>query len=95
MDELFLHTRGTKFNLGSDHLQPARPQVADSGTAPRYRSQVTTLADQLAIAAEDEVEQAGDAAVLFKYLLNPVKELSGEMRLLNLYPCCSAGSPGG
>ena len=69
------------------------PQVTDSGTAPRYRSQVITLADQLAIAAEDEAGQAGGAAVLFKCLLYPVKELSGESRRLNnLDPCCSAGS---
>ena len=54
------------------------------------------LADQLAIAVEDEVQQAGDAAVLLKCLLNPVKELSGELRHLNnLYPCSSAGSPEG
>ena len=52
--------------------------MADSGTAPRYRSQVITLADQLAIAVEDEVEQAGGAAVLFKYLLNPLKEPDGR-----------------
>ena len=69
--------------------------MADSGTAPRYRSQVITLADQPAIAVEDEVGQAGGAAVLFKCLLNPVKELSGELRRLNnLYPCSSAGSRG-
>ena len=55
-----------------------------------------TPADQLAIAVEDEVEEAGGAAVLLKYLLNPVKELSGESRRLNnLYPFCSIGSPGG
>ena len=54
-----------------------------------------TLAVQLAINVEDEVRQEGGAAVLFKYLLNPVKELSGELRCLNnLYPCCSTGSPG-
>ena len=54
-----------------------------------------TLAHQQTIAVEDEVDQAGGAAVLFKYLLNLVKELSGEFRRLNdLYPCCSAGSPG-
>ena len=87
----------TKCNLGSDHISnPARPQVVDSVTVPRYRSQVITLSDQLAIAAEDEVGQAGGAAVLFKCRLNPVKELSGELRCLNnLYPCCSTGSPGG
>ena len=44
--------------------------AADSGTDPRYRSQVITLADQLAIAAEDEVGQEGGAAVLFKCLLS-------------------------
>ena len=55
-----------------------------------------TLADQLTIAAEGEIEQADGAAVLFKCLLNPVTELSGELRRLsNLYPCCSAGSLGG
>ena len=71
-------------------------QVADSGTASRYRSQVVTLADQLAIAVGDEVGQAGGGAVLFECLLNPVKELSGELRRLdNLYPCCNSGSPGG
>ena len=70
--------------------------MADSGTAPRYSSQVITLADQLAIAVEDEVGQAGGAAVFFKCLLYPVKELSGESRRLNnLYPCCNTGSPGG
>ena len=52
--------------------------MADTGTAPRYRSQVITLAGQLVIAVEDEVGQAGGAAVLFKFLLNRVKELSGE-----------------
>ena len=37
---------------------------------------------------KDEAEQAGGAGVLLKYLLNPVKELSGELRRLNnLYPC--------
>ena len=57
---------------------------------------MNTLADQLAIAVEDEVGQAGGAAVLFKYLLYPVKELSGELRCTNnLDPCCSAGSLGG
>ena len=46
-----------------------------------------TLADQQAIAVEDEAGQAGGAAVLFKCRLNPVKELSGELRCLNnLYP---------
>ena len=81
---------------GATISNPAHPQVADSGTAPRYRSQVIILADQLAIAVEDEVGQAGGAAVLFKCLLNLVKELSGESRYLNnLYPCCSAGSPEG
>ena len=50
----------------------------------------------LAIAVKDEIEQAGGGAVLFEYLLNPAKELSGELRSLNnLYHCCSAGSPGG
>ena len=34
--------------------------------------------------------QASGAAVLFKYLLYPVKELPGELRRLNnLYLCCS------
>ena len=47
--------------------------MVDSGTAPRYRSWVITLADQLVIAVEDEIGQAGGAAVLFKYLLYPVK----------------------
>ena len=54
------------------------------------------LADQEAIDVEDEDEQAGGAAVLFKYLLNTVKALSGKLRYLNnLYPCYSASSPGG
>ena len=53
------------------------------------------LADQLAVAVEDEAEQAGGAAVLFKYLLNPVKELSGEVKHLALYHCYSTGIPGG
>ena len=57
---------------------------------------MVTLTDQLATAVEGEVGQARGAAVLFKCLLNPVKELSDESRRLNnLYPCCSAGSPGG
>ena len=75
-----------------------RPQGADSGTAPRYRSWGIMLADQLAIAVdvEDEVRQAAGAAVIFKCLLNPVKEQSGElMHPNNLYPCCNTGSPGG
>ena len=68
----------------------------DSGTAPRYRSQVIILADQLAIAVEDEVEQAGGAAVLLKYLFSPVKKLTGKLRRLNnLYSSFSAGSLGG
>ena len=47
-------------------------------------------------AVGDEAGQAGGAAVLFTYLLNPVKELSHELRRLkHLYPCCSAGSLGG
>ena len=55
-----------------------------------------TIMDQLVVAVEDEEEQAGSAAVLFKYLLNPGKELSGELMFLNnLYPCCSAGSARG
>ena len=53
--------------------------MADSGTASRYRSQVITLTDQLAIAVEYEVGQAGGAAVVLKCLLNPVKELSGRI----------------
>ena len=54
-----------------------------------------TPADQLAIAVENEVEQAAGAVVLLKNLLNQVK-LSGELRrLTNLYPCCSTGIPGG
>ena len=73
-------------------MNPARPQGVDS----RYSSQMITPADQLAIAAKDEAEQAGGAALLLKYLLNSVKELSGELRRLNnLYPCCSAGGVGG
>ena len=43
-----------------------------------------TLVDQLAIAVEDEVGQAGGAAVLFKYLSYPVKELSGKLRHLSI-----------
>ena len=55
-----------------------------------------TSTNQLVIAVEDVVEQAGAAAVLLTYLLNPVKELSGEFRRLNnLYPYCSTGRPGG
>ena len=43
--------------------------------------------DQLVTAAKDEVEQAGGATVLLKYLLNPVEELSDMLRRLkNLYP---------
>ena len=87
---------GLSLTSGATISNPAAPQVADSGTAPRFYSQVITLADQVAIAVEDEVGQAGGAAVLFKCLLNPVKELTGETRRLNnLYPCCSAGSVGG
>ena len=51
--------------------------MANSGTAPRYRSQMITLADQLAIAAEDEVGQAGGAAVLF---LMPLMSSEGTVR---------------
>ena len=48
------------------------------------------------IAGTVESEQAGGAAVLLKYLLNTVKELSGQLRCLsNLYPCYIAGSLGG
>ena len=36
------------------------------------------------IAVEDEVEQAGAAAVLFKYLLYPGKELSDEVMFVCL-----------
>ena len=51
--------------------------------------------DQLAMAVEDEVEQASGAAVLLKYLLNPAKERSGELRCLNnLYAYFSAGIQG-
>ena len=53
--------------------------MADSGTASRHRGQVITLTDQLAIAVEYEVGQAGGAAVVLKCLLNPVKELSGRI----------------
>ena len=50
-----------------------------------------TLMDQLVIAVEDKDGQAGGAAVLFNYLLNPLKGLSDELgRLNNPYPCCSA-----
>ena len=57
---------------------------------------MSKLADKLAIAVAYEVERAGGAAVLLKYLLNPVKVLSGELRQLNnIYPCCSAGSAAG
>ena len=68
---------------------PARPQVADSGTAPGCRSYVITPIGPLAIAVEDEDEQAGGASVVLKYL-------SGESRCRNsLYLYCSAGSPVG
>ena len=61
----------------------------------RYRSKVTSPTDQQVIAVDGEVEQPGSVVVLLKYLLNPVKELSGEFRCLNMfYPCCSAGAPG-
>ena len=54
------------------------------------------VTDQLATAVEDEVEQAGGGAVLFKCLLNPVKELAGDLRhLSNLYACCSSRRPEG
>ena len=44
---------------------------------PRYNSRLKliALADQLAMALEDEVEQAG-AVVLSIYLLNPVRCLA-------------------
>ena len=52
--------------------------------------------EQMVTVVEDEAEQAGSAAVLLKYVVNPVKELLGELkRLNNLCPCCSVGSPGG
>ena len=70
--------------------------MPDGRTAPRYRSLVITLSDQLAIVVEHEVGQAGGAAVLFKYLLNPVKEHPGELRRLdNFYPYCGAANLGG
>ena len=48
------------------------------------------------MAVEDEVGQAGGAPALFKYLSNPVKELSGELRCLNnLYPAAAQVFPGG
>ena len=56
---------------------PARPQVADSGTAPRYRSQVNTLTGQLAITVEGEVGQARGAAVLFEI---PLQSSEGAVR---------------
>ena len=59
------------FDFRSDHM-------ADSGMAHRYSGWVITPADQLAIAVEDETDQAGSAAVLMKYFLNPAKEQSGE-----------------
>ena len=40
------------------------------------------------IAVEDEVEQAGGAAVFFKCLLNPVKELSSSALCLNPQSTC-------
>ena len=52
-----------------------------------------TPVHQMAIAVEDEVEEAGGAADLLKYLLNPVKKLSGELRCLD-HPFCSADSLG-
>ena len=56
---------------------------------------MSTPADQSAIGAEDEDVQTGGAAVLLKYLLYPMKELSGKLgRLNNFNTCCSAGSPG-
>ena len=55
-----------------------------------------TPAGQLLIAAEHGARQAGGAAVLLNDLVRPVKELSGDLRLLsNLYPCCRAGGPAG
>ena len=56
--------------------------MAGTGTAPRCRSQVITLTDKLARGEEDEDGQADGADVLFKCLLYPVKELSGEVRRL-------------
>ena len=44
---------------------------------------MTSPADQIAIAVANEVEQAGSPAVLLKYISNPAKELSGELRRLN------------
>ena len=70
---LLSHIQGTTIS------NPARPQVVDSGRAPRYRSGVITPTDQLVIAVEDNAGQEGGGSVL----LNPVKELSGELRRLN------------
>ena len=63
-----------EFKLGSDHLQPSEYTSGGwyGGTAPRYRSQVITLPDQLTIAVGDEVELEGGAVVLMKYFLHPV-----------------------
>ena len=51
--------------------------MVDGGMAPRYNSRpkLITLADRLAMALEDEVEQAG-AVVLSITLLNPVRCLA-------------------
>ena len=67
--------KGTK---GATISKPGRPQMVDGAMAPRYNSRpkLITLADQLAIALEDEVEQAGAATVLSLYLLNPVRCLA-------------------
>ena len=67
--------------------------MADSGTAPRYRSEVIVLADEQAIAVEDEVGQAGGAAVLSECLLNPMKELSGELTAKELPGALVSSTP--
>ena len=65
---------GLSLTTGAPISNPARPQVTDSGTAPRYRSWVITLADRLATAVEDDFNQADGPAVLFKYPLSPAIE---------------------
>ena len=67
--------------------------MADSGTAPRYRSEVIVLADEQAIAVEDEVGQAGGTAVLSECLLNPMKELSGELTAKELPGALVSSTP--
>ena len=88
---------------GATTPDPARPQVADRGTALRYGGYELAPADQLAVAAED-----GGWGVQVELLpsrnlsIRPVTELSGESEAPGAFwkdhpitssPCCSTGQP--